>query len=195
MKYCSRCGKQNESNSLFCISCGERFEVDVTGTNTDENKNTEGLGTASMIIGIIALVLSFTCIFILPVIIIFPLALVGFILGIVNKAKKGKKISGIILNGIALLISIVFVSLAITFVSSNLRRINSGNNFFDLFNGFTDNGQYNEETTDPYGLFDEFFDKFREEFDEYSNDENSDDFFNDFFNETDEGEAPNIATG
>ena len=108
MKYCPKCGTENNAEAKFCKSCGSNFEGEssVSTTNTVNNvPQNEGLGTASMVIGIIALVLSFTCFVIFPLIIVIPLALTGLILGIVNKAKKGKKFSGIILNAVALFVA------------------------------------------------------------------------------------------
>ena len=55
-----------------------------------------------MVIGIISLIFSF-----IINVFVFPLALVGLILGIVNKAQKGKKVSGIVLNSIAMIVSIL----------------------------------------------------------------------------------------
>ena len=63
----------------------------VEGKKEEKKKSGEGLGTASLVLGIISLVLSFTCIIFFPIFLVIPLALVGLILGIVNKAKKGKK--------------------------------------------------------------------------------------------------------
>ena len=108
MKYCPKCGTENNAEAKFCKSCGSSFEGEsnVSTTNTVNNvPQNEGLGTASMVIGIIALVLSFTCFVIFPLAIVIPLALTGLILGIVNKAKKGKKFSGIILNAVALFVA------------------------------------------------------------------------------------------
>ena len=64
MKYCPKCGTENNNEAKFCKSCGSNFEGEssVSTTNTLNNvPQNEGLGTASMVIGIIALVLSFTC--------------------------------------------------------------------------------------------------------------------------------------
>ncbi len=120
MKYCPKCGSENKEEVKFCSKCGASFEKEVENEVKSNKPTKEGLGTASLVIGIIALVFSFTCIFFLPIFIILPLALVGLILGIVNKAKKGKKFAGIILNAFALVISIItcimfFAILGITY--------------------------------------------------------------------------------
>lgn len=108
MKYCPKCGTENKAEAKFCSKCGCSFEAEVENETKNVKKvNKEGLGTASLVIGIIALILSFTCIIFLPIFIVFPLSLTGLILGIVNKAKKGKKIAGIVLNAFALVIGII----------------------------------------------------------------------------------------
>ena len=114
MKYCPKCGEENNAEAKFCKSCGTNFEGEsaVNNTNTVNNSNqNEGLGTASLVMGIIALVLSFTCFVIFPLFIVIPLALTGLILGIVNKVKNGKKFAGIILNAVAIFVSIIMTVL------------------------------------------------------------------------------------
>lgn len=71
----------------------------------EENKVREGLGVASLVIGIISLILSFVVnIFILP------LALLGLIFGIVNICQKGhKRFAGIILNLVATVVSFIMM--------------------------------------------------------------------------------------
>ena len=95
--YCPKCGTQNEEGVKFCSKCG----ASLTKKEVKESKNKEGLGKASIVIGIISLILSITCIIFIPIIISLPLSIVGLVLGIVNVAKRGKKFAGIILNGIA----------------------------------------------------------------------------------------------
>ena len=113
----------------------------------NSTKIKEGLGTASLVIGIIALVLSF-----IFSIFILPLAIVGLVLGIVNKVKHGKKFAGIILNAISIFTA--FITLFIyTFLLSGF--------FPYLFNELdyqtSDNyiaGKYNctgvDDNTDTY---------------------------------------------
>ncbi len=87
---CKDCGTVNEKGTKFCKNCGKELKVK------------EGLGTASLVIGIFAIIFSF--IFTLLNLI---LSITGLILGIVNKSKGGKKVSGIVLNAIAIFLSIV----------------------------------------------------------------------------------------
>lgn len=109
MKYCKYCGKEIDKTDEYCSKCG-KSQLDQVVSNNKINK--EGLGTASMVIGIISLIFSF-----LISVFIFPLALIGLILGIVNKAQNGKKVSGIVLNGIAMIVSVlVFIALIVLLV-------------------------------------------------------------------------------
>ena len=102
--YCPKCGNQNDDGVKYCSKCGASM---VEGKKQEEGKKKEGMATASLVIGIIALVLSLTCVIMLPIIISAPLAIVGIVLGIVNLCKKGTKFAGIILNSLALVLSIV----------------------------------------------------------------------------------------
>lgn len=100
MKYCENCGQELTNEDIYCPKCGKNLK------KVSRRPKKEGLGTAAMVIGIISLVFSF-----IINVFIFPLALVGLILGIVNKAQKGKKVSGIVLNSIAMIVSIlVFIA-------------------------------------------------------------------------------------
>ena len=109
MKNCKYCGKEIDKTDDYCPKCGKNQLEKIVNNN---KINKEGLGTASMVIGIISLIFSF-----LISVFIFPLALVGLILGIVNKAQNGKKVSGIILNGIAMIVSVlVFIALIVLLV-------------------------------------------------------------------------------
>lgn len=89
--HCNNCGEEIKNNGKFCTNCG-----------TEVGKKDEGLGTASMVIGIISLVLTFFI-----NLATLPLSITGLILGIVNKSKKGKKVSGIILNAVSIVLSII----------------------------------------------------------------------------------------
>ena len=155
--FCKNCGKQLNQGEKFCVNCGNKINIDNeimpstinlnntniqssnninnvglnVGNNVNEKKK-ETLGTISMVIGIISLVLSF-----FVNILILPVAIVGLILGIINKVKKGKKISGIILNSISILISIVIMLLiAVIFngVISLFQTPEFKDAFSDLYN-------------------------------------------------------------
>ena len=121
MKYCEECGQKLSKNEKFCPQCGKKQSEEAVVVNKTVKKEEEkkvkssadGLGTASMVIGIISLIFSF-----IFTIFLFPIYLVGLILGIVSKAKHGKRISGIVLNSLAMVISIImfFVWIAVIVV-------------------------------------------------------------------------------
>ena len=114
MKFCNNCGEKLKSGELYCSNCGKSVENEIVV----ENKK-EGLGTASMIIGIISLILVF-----IISLGVLPLALVGLILGIVNKTQKGKKVSGIILNTIAMILSFIVFIILIIILMVKLPEVN-----------------------------------------------------------------------
>ena len=132
MKYCENCGTKIEKDGLYCPKCGKKDKTkEVKEQKQIENNDNkkEGLGTASMIIGIISLVLSF-----IINIIILPLALVGLILGVVNKAQNGKKISGIILNGVAMIVAVlVFIALMAFFTVRISSEMNNNRNKYSEY--------------------------------------------------------------
>jgi len=101
--YCPKCGEKNDEGVKFCSKCGSSMTEEIK----KEQKPKEGLGKASLVLGIISLILSFTCIIFVPILIVLPLSLVGLILGIVNVAKSGKKFSGIILNSASIIVSCI----------------------------------------------------------------------------------------
>lgn len=110
MKFCEYCGEKIIEGDLYCLKCGNRQEnVSVVKS---KKTGTEGLSTASLVLGIISLVLSF-----IINIFILPLALIGLILGIVGKVHNGRKYSGIVLNVIAMIVAvIVFILWIVLFV-------------------------------------------------------------------------------
>lgn len=122
---CNKCGSNNPDNSPFCAYCGNAlnpnntvpqntgFTYDqgfssqpqnVNPVGMDTPKKGEGLGTASLVLGIITLVAAF-----IFNIFVIPIGIVGLILGIVNKAQGGKKIAGIIMNIIGIIASVIIL--------------------------------------------------------------------------------------
>lgn len=152
MKFCPKCGIENEEGVKFCSKCGTSLTEEI---KKEEGNKKEKLATASMIIGIISLILSFTCIIFLPIVLSVPLAIVGLVLGIVNLCKKGKRFSGVILNVASLVISFVmaFVIFPIVIAAVGIGTLadEAGKDGSDL-NKFL-NDLYNEidrETSDNY---------------------------------------------
>lgn len=117
---CKYCGTQNNDGAIFCNNCGQKLVEDVNssviqtevntmnvGTNVSNvvqpKKKGNGLAVASIIIGVLSIILSFF----LNVIVI-PLAIVGLVLGIVSKTK-GAKVVGILLNILAIILPIIII--------------------------------------------------------------------------------------
>lgn len=138
--FCKNCGKVLNQGDLFCANCGnqiiaENNEVENVSFTTNEfdnlnhqqsnnnqnipvnntNKEKSGLATASIVIGIISIILSFFL-----TILVYPLAIVGLILGIVNKKKCKKEILGIVLNSISFVIPIIILVFSITILSNKI---------------------------------------------------------------------------
>ena len=121
--FCVKCGKEVKDGTKFCTNCGaevkeakkeekkdEVKEEKLTYSQNDSIKTTsnptpvektestgDGKGTASLILGIVSMVI--WC--------VSPItSIIGLILGICAK-KSGKKTAGIILNAIALGLSVI----------------------------------------------------------------------------------------
>ena len=113
--YCVKCGKEVAEGTKFCTNCGAEIEAKAKEVKDDkltysQNQSIattsnptpatpaapasegDGKGTASLVLGIVSLVIP--CVG-------FITSIVGLILGICAK-KSGKKTAGIILNSIAL---------------------------------------------------------------------------------------------
>ena len=117
--FCSKCGAVIEEGTAFCAVCGTKVggpAVTVTGApaGTTSGKAPssgapKGLGIASMICGILALVGKFfggIVEFFLPIPItmfIFPLSLAGIITGIISNVlakKRNQKLNGMTTAGL-----------------------------------------------------------------------------------------------
>lgn len=133
---CKYCGKEAASSDKFCKNCGAEIEKVVeqpkveemnfnsspiemknetnnTSTNTTEKKSKgNGLKIASLVLGIISLVFFIFNIFLLP------LELTGLILAIVYIAKNKKFCAGLVLNIIAIIISIVVFVGGVAFITN-----------------------------------------------------------------------------
>ncbi len=118
--FCVKCGKEVKEGTKFCTNCGAEIKetkkeevkddkltysqnkaIETTSNPTPVVEKTEstgdGKGTASLILGIVSMVV--WC--------VTPItSIIGLILGICAK-KSGKKIAGIILNAIALVGAII----------------------------------------------------------------------------------------
>lgn len=116
--YCEKCGEKIKDGNKFCTKCGFELnsnEIEIKN-NTKNDKNgsvnkADGKAVASLILGCISLLLSFSL-----TIIMFPLELVGLILGIVSKTKCSERTAGIIINAVSMVISIISFILLIILI-------------------------------------------------------------------------------
>lgn len=124
---CKKCNALIDNNSKFCPKCGNAIEFDGNNMNTNmntnmnnnysstnANDNKDKMGIASLVIGIISLIFAYFL-----NIIILPVAIVGLILGIINKKKSSKKTAGIILNAISILIIVVMIVISVLVLKSS----------------------------------------------------------------------------
>ena len=112
--YCKKCGEKIKEGNKFCTKCGFDLNSNESTIKKEDNINNkaDGKAVASLVLGCISLFLSFTL-----SIIMFPMELVGLILGIASKTKCSEKTAGIIINVISMIISIVvFIILIILIV-------------------------------------------------------------------------------
>lgn len=132
---CKKCGKDINCEELFCGNCGtkidncglentqnetfsnfneitfgnqklEQINVQYKGNTTNSNK-----ALISLILGVVSVLLS-----IIFNIFIIPVAIAGLVLGIVEENKNGKKIAGIVLNSVAIILSI-FTIITVSFIT------------------------------------------------------------------------------
>lgn len=121
--FCGKCGANNNPGVGFCSTCGSPLNVQQPNaqpiyTNTNQSVPGNGMGIASMVLGIVSLVLF--CAWYLAI----PCAIVGVILGAIatNKAKmvgakNGMATAGVVCSVIAIAIALMLVILAVAGVS------------------------------------------------------------------------------
>lgn len=106
--YCTKCGNKIKEGNKFCTKCGVSLNKDEI-RKSDTKEKADGKAVASLVIGLISLLLSFSL-----SIIVFPLELIGLIIGILSKTKCSEKTGGIVINIISMIVS--FISFVIIIV-------------------------------------------------------------------------------
>ncbi len=93
MAYCSKCGKELEDSSLtICPECSAQEAKEVVVPTKEENtKKMSGMGMASLILGILGIVLNLVL-----AILGHILCITGICLGANEKKKTGNKVGFII---------------------------------------------------------------------------------------------------
>lgn len=135
-----------------------------------------GLGIASMVIGIIAIVYSFPVAFsvlAVPTEALVPMAIFMGILGIISLVfgivsicmgyKKGQSISGVVMSSLALLLCIASVIISANFVDTTLMD--------ELIDDLPNNGDYHRYTEDFEDDCDDYYydDYYDDDYDNYDN--------------------------
>ena len=174
---CKYCGKEALQNEKFCKNCGGELEkvesqpkveemnfnnspIEMKNDNSNNNSTNNpekkskgnGLKIASLVLGIISLVFFVFNIFLLP------LELTGLILAIVYIAKNKKFCAGLVLNIIAIIISIVVFVGGIAFIT----KVGE-----ELINEYDDWGV--EEFDSQFEKFEESMEELEEELEKFDN--------------------------
>lgn len=105
--FCNKCGTENNDYVSFCKNCGNAINPNTVVSNVPEKKSV-GLSVASMVLGIVSLLLS-CCVYYLSI----PCALLAIILGGASisgkKGGKGMAIAGIVTGIISLVPAIIVI--------------------------------------------------------------------------------------
>ncbi len=146
--FCKNCGAENKEGSKFCTSCGTELVVDKKKTTKEEVKEekkeekvveakpvqpattktsekvTDGKATASLVLGICSFVIF--CL-------MWPLSLIGMILGLASKERSGKRTAGVVINITALVLStLATIMVFLPFgLFSSITTTNNTKNFFE----------------------------------------------------------------
>lgn len=139
-----------------------------------------GLGIASMVIGIIAIVYSFPLAFsvlAVPTDALVPMAMLMGILGVISLVfgivsicmgyKRGQSISGVVMSSLALLLCIASAIISVNFVDTTLD---------DFFDDLPNNGDYHRYTEDFEDDFGDYCDDYYADDDYYYDDDYDEDF-------------------
>lgn len=110
--FCKKCGSKINGNEKFCIGCGNPINQPVNNNENymynnqmnNVNKPKQGKSIASLVLGIISIIFSFSL-----AIIMLPISIVGLILGISDKSKNGKRVAGIVLNSLSIVSAITSI--------------------------------------------------------------------------------------
>ena len=153
--FCSNCGNQIIKESNFCDKCGTKIDNNDNNQIISKEEN-NGLKTASLILGIISLVLALFLNFL-----IIPLAIVGLILGIIYTSKSKKFCVGIVLNILGIIIPIIlciFLINIFTNINSSIESI-----WDEEYSSYDNEDNYYNDDNDYYYDNDSALDKDLEE--------------------------------
>lgn len=162
--HCSNCGAELDKDSKFCSYCGnevtkgkkeevkeekkaeEKKEEKIVEKKEEVTKTTNTVtdrkATASLVLGICSFVIF--CL-------MLPLSIVGLILGIVSKERSGKRTAGVVINAIALGLSLIACIIALLFGAAINAAIDSYNEY-DNNSSFFDRLEDELEKMDDYDI-------------------------------------------
>ena len=106
---CPICHHINTQNFDYCEACGTKLKIDTRPDNPIKIKKMSkdsGLATASLVLGIIGLVTSFTCcgIFVLVPLLASIFGIIG-----ITKGNRDKAVAGLVMGAIGLILSIILL--------------------------------------------------------------------------------------
>ena len=106
---CPICHHINTQNFDYCEACGTKLKIDTRPDNPIKIKKMSkdsGLATASLVLGIIGLVTSFTCcgIFVLVPLLASIFGIIG-----ITKGNRDKAVAGLVMGSIGLILSIIML--------------------------------------------------------------------------------------
>lgn len=121
--YCKKCGTNVTDGATVCPNCGESMIDNKTVIIQQVAPAKNGMSTAGLVFGILALLQSFSVLLIglLSLIYFIPFTLMALIFGGVGLGKskninglgKGKSIAALVLGGLAIVMWIVMLTLLI----------------------------------------------------------------------------------
>lgn len=150
-KYCINCGYKNNENASFCTNCGSRLKNMIEHTNEYNSNKNNRLKTTSLIIGIISIFLS-----LIINVLVLPLSLVGFILGLIYIIKYRKFCIGIVLNIVSMIFAVLIVILLMVvtknIINDSYDKQNNNDNYYgnsyEKDDDYEDNDYYNYDNND-----------------------------------------------
>ncbi len=165
---CKKCGKEVKKSDAFCQYCGTKVEVKEAVTKPVKtvekkeevkqetvkkapvvNQGNKGLAIASMVLGIIGLIMS---LIIGPFAFVFPL--LGLIFALCSKSKLGFKTAGLITSIVGLVIGFIYLILMIFYTAlfaSLFGEIIDNYDYDDFIDDYDIKEKYDYKYATPYG--------------------------------------------
>lgn len=144
---CLKCGSEIDDNSSFCPNCGEKIQTNNFTPFNNEQKNyynlnnqSIGLGVASLVLGILAIVSFWS---IIPPVIFAVLSIVFGAIQISKKCGKAMSIAGIITSIIGIILVVIMFIFAMYVTKEEIRTGRYTEDYIEDY--FNDINYYGEE--------------------------------------------------